>query len=145
MDHPESRLGAAAIITNPAGEILLVHHTYGPLNWELPGGGREPGESALDAVVREVYEETSLVVVRSELAGVYYEPAGSWHHFTFRCWVAGGQEPQPDQREISECRFWARSRLPRPITDFTVNRIKDATDPGPCPAFHLVGPRRLLD
>jgi 8-oxo-dGTP diphosphatase len=51
------RLGAAAIILK-VNTVLLVRHSYGKLNWELPGGWNEPGESLIDTVVREVREET---------------------------------------------------------------------------------------
>lgn len=145
MEQPQSRLGAAAIITNAHGEVLLVHHTYGARNWELPGGGREPGESALDAVVREVHEETKLTVFRSDLVGVYYEPANDSHHFTFQCTVADESQPEPDRLEISECGFWPIAALPRPITDFTARQITDATGSYARPTFHVVGIRRLLE
>lgn len=145
MQQPKTRFGAAAVITNDRGALLLVHHTYGPRNWELPGGGREQGESAVDTVVREVREETELTVIRSELAGVYYESANDWHHFTFRCGVVPRIDPRPDQLEISECAFWPLDRLPRPITDFTLTRIRDATGGNQVPAFHVIGPRHLLE
>lgn len=144
MQQP-ARIGAAAIITNDRGDLLLVHHTYGPRNWELPGGGREEGESAADTVAREVREETELTVIRSELAGVYYEPAKDQHHFTFRCAVAPGMDPRPDQLEISECAFYPLDRPPRPITDFTLTRIRDATGANLEPAFHVIGQRQLLE
>ena len=41
-----------AIVTNPAGELLLVHKTDNN-RWALPGGGMDPGESIARAAVRE--------------------------------------------------------------------------------------------
>ena len=44
------------------GAVLLVQDPTGHA-WHLPGGGVEPGESLIDALVREVMEETGLHVV----------------------------------------------------------------------------------
>src|SRR5688500_810850 len=41
VDMIGKKLGAAAVILDTLGRVLLVKHTYGPLNWELPGGGAE--------------------------------------------------------------------------------------------------------
>lgn len=39
--------------------------------WVLPGGGMEPGETPADCVVREVWEETGLVVEVLAVRGTY--------------------------------------------------------------------------
>ena len=57
-------LGAACVIFDDGGRVLLVHHTYGRSNWELPGGGSEPGEAPDETAMRELLEETAL---RAEL------------------------------------------------------------------------------
>jgi 8-oxo-dGTP pyrophosphatase MutT (NUDIX family) len=56
------RVGAAGLITDEEGKVLLVRHTYGRKNWELPGGMVERGESPMEGAVREVQEETGLSV-----------------------------------------------------------------------------------
>src|SRR5262245_13725409 len=55
-------LGAACVIVDAAGRVLLVHHTYGALNWEIPGGLVDAGESPDDAAIRELREETGMHV-----------------------------------------------------------------------------------
>ncbi len=42
--------------------ILLVKNWYGPGEWQLPGGGIKPGETALVAASREIKEELSMVI-----------------------------------------------------------------------------------
>ena len=37
------KLGSAATITDERGYVLLVKHSYGKLNWEIPGGAAERG------------------------------------------------------------------------------------------------------
>ncbi|MFW3461276.1 NUDIX hydrolase [Streptomyces microflavus] len=54
-----------ALITDEDGRVLLLRRRpddfLGGL-WELPGGGVEPGERLVDALCREVLEETGLTV-----------------------------------------------------------------------------------
>jgi 8-oxo-dGTP diphosphatase len=115
-------------VTDERGRILLVHHTYGELNWELPGGAGEPGESADETAVREVREETGLEVAAGRLTGVYWDRAADMHHFVFASRRTMRTEPRPSSPEVSEVRWCDRTALPRPISDFTVMRIDDALD-----------------
>ncbi len=55
----------AGIIVIQEGKILLVPHyniDAAPVQWYLPGGGVEFGETVKDAAVREFFEETGLRV-----------------------------------------------------------------------------------
>lgn len=56
---PRRRLGAAALIRDQAGRVLLVEPTYRP-DWLLPGGTVEADESPSAACRREVLEELGL-------------------------------------------------------------------------------------
>lgn len=65
-------VAVAAVIWNEAGEVLLIRRTKEPRSgqWSLPGGKVEIGESLLDAVRREIREETRLEIAVLGLAGV---------------------------------------------------------------------------
>lgn len=141
-------LGAASVIADASGAILLVHHTYGERNWEIPGGGLEARESAEDGARREALEETGVTLEIERLTGVYWEPgwgATGLHHFVFRARPASGS-PGPvvtDRAEISELGWFARDALPRPISDFTITRIDDALADRP-PSLTFVPARTWL-
>ena len=144
MEWPPRKMGAAAIVLDPSGSVLLVRHTYGRLNWEVPGGVSEPGESAVETALRELREETGLQATADRLTGVYYEPEIDAHHFVFRCTAESAEAPVPASPEISDCAYWSRSDLPRPISTFTIRRIEDALG-DTTPAVSVVPPREWLE
>jgi 8-oxo-dGTP diphosphatase len=119
------KLGAAAFVLDPDGRVLLVHHAYGRLNWEIPGGASEADESVVETALRELREEVGVDGVAESLTGIYYDAEDDAHHFVFRCRIVGG-DPAPASAEVSECGYWHPDALPRPISDFTVRRIEDA-------------------
>jgi ADP-ribose pyrophosphatase YjhB (NUDIX family) len=57
--RPATR-GVRAIAITPAGDVVLVRHSY-LAGWHLPGGGQNFGEAPQDAVLRELREEIGLV------------------------------------------------------------------------------------
>lgn len=87
---------AGAVIRDAAGRLLLIRRRNEPGAglWSLPGGRIEPGESAAQAVVREVREETGLAVSAGRLLGVVSWPApgGAVLDISdFEAHVTGGQ------------------------------------------------------
>lgn len=134
-------LGAAAVIFDGLGRVLLVRHSYGRRGWELPGGGRQPKESLEQAVIRELREELGVETLTAELRAVYYEPEYDQHHFAFLCRLRDGSEPRPSSAEILEWGYWPVDDLPRPINDFTIQRIQDAQSVGRV-ALRVLGSRR---
>lgn len=61
MMRQYTRLGVYALAMY-RDNVILIRKSRGPYTgrWDLPGGGVEFGESPLDALVREVQEETGL-------------------------------------------------------------------------------------
>ena len=141
-------LGAAVVIVNAEGRVLLVHHTYGRRNWEIPGGVTEPGESVIETALREAREELGVAVVIERLTGVYWEPDGAsgrgMHHFVFRAALRGPlPATPPDPREIAEWMWATVETAPRPISDFTIQRVRDALSDDPV-AVRTIGARLWL-
>ena len=68
------RPGASALIFSETRDRILMTQREDNSRWCLPGGGMDPGESAAEACVREVLEETGLEVRVIKLVGVYTSP-----------------------------------------------------------------------
>ncbi|SDS44399.1 NUDIX domain-containing protein [Microlunatus soli] len=62
-------LTASLVIVERDDAVLLVHDRWKD-RWELPGGGREPGETVRQTAVRELVEETGVRSDALVLAGV---------------------------------------------------------------------------
>ncbi|HEY5229485.1 MAG TPA: NUDIX domain-containing protein [Acidothermaceae bacterium] len=71
---PEIAAVGAIAVRN--GALLLVRRGHAPSRgrWSLPGGRVEPGETAREALVREMAEETGLAVEVGELVGEVLRP-----------------------------------------------------------------------
>lgn len=94
-------MGAAAIIVDSEDRILLVKHSYGKNNWDLPGGKSELNESAEETARREVVEETGLTITIGQLTGIYYDPDYDMHHFVFAADKGiDHEQPKPCSPEI---------------------------------------------
>lgn len=51
--------------------------------YTLPGGHMEPGESVVEAVIREMREETGLTVIRPRLCGIKQFPIDGGRYLVF--------------------------------------------------------------
>ncbi|WP_054958513.1 NUDIX hydrolase [Paenibacillus dakarensis] len=138
-------IGAASIIFDSEERILLVKHSYGRNNWDLPGGKAELNESAEETAAREALEEIGVQITVGEISGIYYDPIYDMHHFVFLARIEQGLIPTPSSPEILECGFFSIHDLPKPMSDFTYNRILDALNNNRKKQFHEIGPRKWIE
>lgn len=107
-------VGVGAVVFNGDGDVLLVRRKQEPLalQWSLPGGGLEAGESLQAGTAREVLEETGLHVTVGPLVEAFDrilldDAANVRYHFVlvdYLCqWTGGTPRPQSD---VSDC-AWA--------------------------------------
>ncbi len=106
-------LVAAGLLVH-AGEVLLCHRSasrrWYPDVWDLPGGHIEPGESAEDALVRELREELGIVISEPTVP-----PFAHVEHSDVDCriWVvrAWGGNPHVASDEHDDLRWWSPNAI----------------------------------
>jgi ADP-ribose pyrophosphatase YjhB (NUDIX family) len=119
-------LGVRGLVLNPAGEVLLVEHTYVP-GWFLPGGGVERGETVEQALIRELQEEAGVNTLgRPKLLAVQanHRVFRGDHVVLFR---VDDWEPceATAHAEIRAIAWHAPDRLPDDVTRATRQRIEE--------------------
>ena len=65
---------AVSAIVSEGGTEIVLHRRADSGLWSLPGGLLEVGETVAECCVREVAEETGLIVEVESLIGVYSDP-----------------------------------------------------------------------
>lgn len=115
--------GVSVILTNPAGEVLLLRHSYGPADWALPGGGLAAREVPAAAARREVREELGLDLGALETIAVIEEVLSGSPHTAHVFAAVIDALPRPDGREIVEARFFAPRALPQNLGRTTRARL----------------------
>lgn len=103
---------AAALLVVHEGKLLLAF-SQRKNAWYLPGGKIDPGESAEDALVREIREELNCNLQSDQLgwfmevvAPAFGEPPG--YYIRQQCFFYHGDLHPEASGEISALRFFAR-------------------------------------
>ena len=127
---PDQHRLVQGVVTSEAGVLLALRREL--RGWELPGGRAEPGEDEHAALVREIREETGLVVEPIERVGEYRRLGFASHTArVFRCRPRGGAlRPSGDTPAVA----WFRAdALPDTLFPWFRGPLLDALGPGPRP------------
>jgi NAD+ diphosphatase len=100
------------LVTDPDDRCLLARNALWPeRRMSVLAGFVEPGESAEQAVAREVREETDIVVGEISYLGSQPWPMPRSLMLGFRALAKGGQRITIDREEIAEARWFSRVEL----------------------------------
>ena len=118
VTHSNSEPTASAPVVDAEGRLLLVRRAHDPFagTWDLPGGFLEEAEHPLDALRRELLEETGLEVEPLDFVGAWLDRYGDGPdapttlnlYWTAR--VVGGEPVAGD--DAAELRWFPREELP---------------------------------
>ena len=117
--------GAAAVIFDPTGLVLLVKENYDRRRWSLPGGLIEPGETPEEAALRETAEETGVAAAIDHRIGTYTFDDG-FRAYVFRCRIVRGEPAVPTTGEIAEVRWAPPEPLPSTRSNVLHYALRDA-------------------
>jgi NAD+ diphosphatase len=100
------------LVSDPDDRCLLARNRRWPeRRVSILAGFVEPGESAEQAVAREVQEETGIVVTRVRYAGSQPWPMPQSLMLGFRAVATGELDLQVDDDEIAEAHWYSREEL----------------------------------
>ena len=119
-------LGVRGVACDSEGRILLVRHTYAP-GWHFPGGGVEHGETAVEAVVREMAEEGGVEAIGAPTLLGFYANHAVFPNDHIALYRIDEWRPcaSASANEIAERGFFALHALPEGVTRGTRRRIAE--------------------
>lgn len=131
VGEPYQRVAAYAVVTSGRGLLLTQFNTQTHVSgdWGLPGGGLDDGESPVEGVHREVWEETGQRIELGELLTVQ-----SQH------WV--GRAPSGVLEDFHAVRIVYAATCPVP-TDIVIHDVGGTTSDARWVPYDRIGDYRL--
>lgn len=118
-------VGVRAIVLNEQDQVLLVKHTY-TLDWYLPGGGVDHGETPHAAIKRELMEEVGVEVLAAlELFHIYFHTVTGAVDFPILYIVKKFRIQPVSCPEIKEFSWFGYQELPHDISPATKRRLDE--------------------
>ncbi|WP_422733544.1 NUDIX domain-containing protein [Micromonospora sp. WMMD558] len=128
---PSFYAAAAAFITDPAGNVLLVKPTYRD-HWAFPGGYVDEGEYPHESCAREIREELGVHVTAGELLVVDWAPPAGQRpraiiSFTFDCGSLIGPDGLDfSGQELEDIAFYSQEEAEERLPDNVAPRVRAA-------------------
>lgn len=117
---------AGCILTDPNGGILLIHRNHrGRIQWEIPGGKIDSGESETDTVIRESKEELDCDIKITERLGdqEFKEDGYTLHYTWFRAEVATGKPKIGEPDKYDGIDYFTKSQLQKMRPQLSPNTV----------------------
>lgn len=128
---PRKRIGVGVLLFH-RGNLMIVQPTYSP-GWILPGGTVEAEESPLEALHREVHEETGLKIQPLKLLAVDYianrDVKGEYLQLLFSAKDLRDEQAQSvelQEYEIKDYAFVSLETAYKMLTPLVAERVKNA-------------------
>jgi 8-oxo-dGTP pyrophosphatase MutT (NUDIX family) len=107
--------GVKCVLTD-GDRVLLVRHTYGRREWDLPGGTPRRGEAPIEAASREMQEELGIQITD-------WQPLGDLLRISYRCQDTlhcfhaelSSPELALNRAEIDAEQWFPKRHLPTPL------------------------------
>jgi 8-oxo-dGTP diphosphatase len=142
-DSPRHSVSVAAAVIRDDGRTLSIQRRDNG-HWEPPGGVLERDESIQQCLVREVEEETGLVVEPERLTGVYQNMTRDVIALVFRCHIVSGQPHATD--ETRKIAWHTPEEIATLMDEAYAVRLLDAhRDAAHGPAIRVHDGRNLID
>jgi len=117
--------GVGVIIENELEEVLMIksyRYTTSTIEWEIPAGRMDEGESILETAAREALEETGYTTGNHRLIKSYNPIIGiSNHRFHLVHCQAIEQVSEFDENEVAEIAWISRERITEMIENNIIN------------------------
>jgi 8-oxo-dGTP diphosphatase len=110
-DKPHVRVGLTLMIARQ-GKVLLGERTNTETadgEWAYPGGRMDFGEDPIEGIIRELFEETGMIVKKEDIVFLRYENEPfpeQTRHYVSLVFFTDKAEGEPQRREPLKCARW---------------------------------------